>query len=203
MPIAPAEPTISAAMRFAASKLTMTGVVSVSVAQLTEGVLRTMILTRSLMPAASVLAAGFLTAGVVLLAAGRPSAQVDTSVAAPPAQANGDDPDSRPTATRKDDKPLLEFFGIRDRADSVVYVIDCSGSMATRNSLEVAKRELLASLGPLPPDSQFAVILYNLVARVLSEPEGHQGLMTATKSNKASVSSQLVKVMPDGLAPTT
>ena len=37
--------------------------------------------------------------------------------------------------------------------------------MATRNALDVAKRELLASLDQLPPDAQFAVVLYNLRAR--------------------------------------
>ena len=46
-----------------------------------------------------------------------------------------------------------EFFGAREHGHSFAYVIDCSGSMATRNSLEVAKRELLASLNQLPPDA--------------------------------------------------
>ena len=43
----------------------------------------------------------------------------------------------------------------RDHAHSFAYVIDCSGSMATRNSLEVAKREMLASINQLPPDALF------------------------------------------------
>src|SRR5918993_522688 len=46
--------------------------------------------------------------------------------------------------------PGTEFFGARERAGSFAYVIDCSGSMATRNALDVAKRELLGSLGQLP-----------------------------------------------------
>ena len=58
--------------------------------------------------------------------------------------------------------PGTQFFGARDHAHSFAYVIDCSGSMATRNSLEVAKREMLASINQLPPDAQFAVIFYNL-----------------------------------------
>ena len=37
--------------------------------------------------------------------------------------------------------PGTQFFGAREHAHSFAYVIDCSGSMATRNSLEVAKRE--------------------------------------------------------------
>ena len=68
--------------------------------------------------------------------------------------------------------PGTEFFGAREHAGSFAYVIDCSGSMATRNSLEVAKRELLASLDQLPPDAQFGVIFYNLHAFDLDRPPG-------------------------------
>jgi len=94
--------------------------------------------------------------------------------------------------------PGTQFFGAREHAHSFAYVIDCSGSMATRNSLEVAKRELLASLGQLPPDAEFAVIFYNSLARMLTDPQGHRGLMPATTSNKARVQTQLATVTPDG-----
>ena len=73
--------------------------------------------------------------------------------------------------------PGTQFFGARDHAHSFAYVIDCSGSMAARNSLEVAKRELLASLSQLAPDAQFSVIFYNLQARMLTDPQGRRGLM--------------------------
>jgi hypothetical protein len=94
--------------------------------------------------------------------------------------------------------PGTQFFGARDHAHSFAYVIDCSGSMTTRNSLEVAKRELLASVGQLPPDAQFAVIFYNSQARMLRDSQGHQGLMLATESNKARMQAQLVAIPPDG-----
>jgi hypothetical protein len=94
--------------------------------------------------------------------------------------------------------PGTQFFGARDHAHSFAYVIDCSGSMATRNSLEVAKRELLASLSQLPPDVQFAVIFYNLQARMLTDPQGRRGLMAATTSNKARVQTQLATIASDG-----
>ena len=51
--------------------------------------------------------------------------------------------------------PGTEFFGARENGRSFAYVIDCSGSMASRNSLEVAKRELLSSLNQLPPTPGF------------------------------------------------
>jgi hypothetical protein len=94
--------------------------------------------------------------------------------------------------------PGTQFFGARDHAHSFAYVIDCSGSMATRDSLEVAKREMLASISQLPPDGLFAVILYNLQARMLSDPEGQRGLMAATAANKSRVQTQLETIQPDG-----
>ncbi len=94
--------------------------------------------------------------------------------------------------------PGTEFFGAREHGHSFAYVIDCSGSMALRNSLEVAKRELLASLNQLPPDARFSVVLYNLRARVLTDPGGQQGLMPATTANKMRVQGQLQTVGPDG-----
>jgi hypothetical protein len=94
--------------------------------------------------------------------------------------------------------PGTEFFGAREHGRSFAYVIDCSGSMASRNSLEVAKRQLLASLNQLPPDALFSVIFYNLRARIFADPSGQQGLMPATTANKVRVQSQLQTVAPDG-----
>jgi von Willebrand factor type A domain len=94
--------------------------------------------------------------------------------------------------------PGTEFFGAREHGRSFAYVIDCSGSMATRNSLEVAKRELLSSLNVLPPDARFSVIFYNLKVRVFNDPSGQQGLMPATSANKVRVQNQLRTVSPDG-----
>jgi len=94
--------------------------------------------------------------------------------------------------------PGTEFFGAKEHATSFAYVIDCSGSMATRNALNVAKRELLASLGQLSSNAQFAVVFYNLKATVFSDPQGNQGLMAATPVNKSRVRTQLDTVVPDG-----
>ncbi len=70
--------------------------------------------------------------------------------------------------------------------------------MATRNALEVAKREMLASLGQLPPDARFAVVFYNLRSTTLADPQGHRGLMAATQGNKARVRAQLAEIEPVG-----
>jgi len=94
--------------------------------------------------------------------------------------------------------PGTQFFGARDHAHSFAYVIDCSGSMAARNSLEIAKREMLSSINQLAPDAQFAVIFYNHQARLLSDPLGQKGLMAATMTNKARVQTQLETISPFG-----
>ncbi len=94
--------------------------------------------------------------------------------------------------------PGTEFFGAKEHAVSFAYVIDCSGSMATRNALNVAKKELLSSLGQLAGDAQFAVVFYNLKATVFSDPQGNRGLMVATPANKQRVRVQLDTVVPDG-----
>jgi hypothetical protein len=70
--------------------------------------------------------------------------------------------------------------------------------MATRNALEVAKRELLASLNQLPPDAQFGVIFYNLHAFDPVAPQGKPRLMSATAANKDLIRSHLSPVVPDG-----
>jgi hypothetical protein len=94
--------------------------------------------------------------------------------------------------------PGTEFFGAREHARSFTYVIDCSGSMATRNSLEIAKLELLNSLNQLPPDAQFGVIFYNLRAFNPLDPRGQPTLMAATAANKELVRRKLAPVIPDG-----
>ncbi len=94
--------------------------------------------------------------------------------------------------------PGTAFFGMSDRARSFAYVIDCSGSMTNRNSLQVAKNELLASLGQLPDSAEFSVVFYNLSATVFDDAQGRKGLMPATANNKARVRTLLATIVPDG-----
>lgn len=94
--------------------------------------------------------------------------------------------------------PGTQFFGARDHAHSFAYVIDCSGSMASHRSLEVAKRELLSSLNQLPPDAEFSVVFYNMTPKMLADPQGNKGLMSATGANKTRIRQQLATILPDG-----
>ncbi len=94
--------------------------------------------------------------------------------------------------------PGTEFFGARERAESFAYVVDSSGSMASRGSLDVAKREMWASLSQLPPDARFTIVFYNLHAIVFTDPQGRKGLMPATAANKARARAQMASIVPDG-----
>lgn len=94
--------------------------------------------------------------------------------------------------------PGTEFFGSREHGRSFAYVIDCSGSMSTRNALDFAKAELLSSLDRLPPDVGFSVTFYDLNARKLTDSTGKRGIMQATVANKARVRAQLAAVAPFG-----
>ncbi|WZO97165.1 VWA domain-containing protein [Isosphaeraceae bacterium EP7] len=94
--------------------------------------------------------------------------------------------------------PGTTFFNVAERAGSFAYVIDCSGSMQSRGALDLAKRELMASLSQLPPDARFGVVFYNLRATVFTDSQGRASLMTATAANKERVRSLLSSVSPDG-----
>ncbi|MBX6316574.1 MAG: VWA domain-containing protein, partial [Isosphaeraceae bacterium] len=84
-------------------------------------------------------------------------------------------------------------FGLRARAGSFAFVIDSSGSMASRDALGLAKRELLASLRQLPPEAKFAVLFYNQKPTLLT------GLVAATATNKARLEEDLAAIRADGV----
>jgi RNA polymerase sigma factor (sigma-70 family) len=139
MPDGLAESTIRVAMRVATGKTMAAGVVPVAMAELTEGVIKTMSTYKLIMTTAGVLVTGILIAGAGLLAAGGGPDLVgpgEAPVAAAPAQAGADGPQARessinnlkqialamhnfatktefgsfpPAAIRKDGKPLLSW----------------------------------------------------------------------------------------------
>ncbi len=59
------------------------------------------------------------------------------------------------------------LFPLPATAASVVYVLDRSVSMGVDNKLDLACRELLASLKRLPPATRFQIIAYNTCAEPL------------------------------------
>lgn len=94
--------------------------------------------------------------------------------------------------------PSTEFFGTKESGRSFAYVIDCSGSMAVHRSLDVAKAELLHSLGPLPQEAKFGIVFYNLQTTVFPDPKGQSALMNASAVNKERAKVLMPRVTPDG-----
>jgi hypothetical protein len=94
--------------------------------------------------------------------------------------------------------PGTTFFNVSERAGSFAYVIDCSGSMQSRGALDIAKREMMASLLQLPPDAKFGIVFYNLRATVFTDSQGRATLMSATAANKERVRTLLTTISPDG-----
>ena len=104
MPVRLAETTIKAAMQVAAGKSVTAGAVSAAVAQLTEGVLKTMTLKKVTVAAALVLTAGSVGSGIALLAMGpgpRP-ANAGPAAASPAQDPNAQKDESRPKAGNKE-----------------------------------------------------------------------------------------------------
>jgi hypothetical protein len=90
--------------------------------------------------------------------------------------------------------PGTEFFGTRETAKQIVYVIDRSGSMIHRNSLGIAKRELLNSMDELSEECSFAVIFYDTHAVFADAPK----LEAATSEHRARLHTKLESIGPDG-----
>jgi hypothetical protein len=78
-----------------------------------------------------------------------------------------------------------------------VYVIDRSVSMGPNGKLVCAKDELLSSLGQLPAETEFQIILFNRSVEVLTTGQG-TSLIPATQQNKAKVANFLKPVLPEG-----
>ncbi len=91
-----------------------------------------------------------------------------------------------------------EFFGTKERAQSFLYVIDRSHSMNNRGAINLAKRELLASLEQLPPEADFGVLFYNEKIIGFPDPTGVTSLMSATLNNKGRLERTLQEIVADG-----
>lgn len=89
------------------------------------------------------------------------------------------------------------LFGIWDRGERIVYVIDRSSSMQHYGKLDAARRELQSSLARLEASIEFQVLLYNQQVQPLNV-RGSQGLIRATGANKNLILRQSQMVLPDG-----
>jgi hypothetical protein len=89
------------------------------------------------------------------------------------------------------------LFPVPASARSVVYVIDRSSSMGLGNRLDLARRELAASLRRLPETTAFQIVVYNRRAEAL--PISCQtGLVPATDRNIGEAVVLLDQLVPEG-----
>lgn len=95
----------------------------------------------------------------------------------------------RSALTTGPENPLLVPPGVA----SIVYVVDCSGSMAGSRFTKVAAA-LADAIAQMNANQQFAVLLFNNLALQIDDG----GLLPATDANKSLVASQLSQVMPVG-----
>jgi len=89
------------------------------------------------------------------------------------------------------------FFGVEASGTRIVYIVDISGSMHHRGKIDALKRELLESLGGLPPGSEFAVIVFSDPAstRILG---GVARWRSPTGAGLASVQAAVRALSPSG-----
>lgn len=76
-----------------------------------------------------------------------------------------------------------KFFDIATRGQSIVYLIDCSGSMSKHNAFRHAKAELVASLERLDPNHKFQVLFYNDQFYEFRDRRGEIDIHWATAAN--------------------
>jgi hypothetical protein len=127
-----------------------------------------------------------------------PVPQAPTAAAASAGATPGGEPSGLPGGRPQGPEGTggTSFFHIATRAGKVVYVIDCSMSMGLNGALDAAKRELLASLGRLPPAAYFQVIVYNSTARPLLASQ--RDWLRATPENRQLVAQALRDLQAEG-----
>jgi hypothetical protein len=84
------------------------------------------------------------------------------------------------------------FFGSKGKGKSIVYVVDCSGSMYGRR-FERAKTELVRSVNRLTPEQKFYIFFFNDKTFPLFDPKPAKGMLPASKANLARASTWIRK----------
>jgi hypothetical protein len=94
------------------------------------------------------------------------------------------------------DKQETVFFGLQQRADTVVFVVDMSGSMNDGHRFDRAVAELVRALGGLAPTQKFFVFFFNATTHPMLDMAPPQ-LQPATPDNRAKVVKWIEKLQPD------
>lgn len=121
----------------------------------------------------------------------------------PPATSgsNGSDTSSassgQPPAGKKYSVSAGSFFGIQPEGKSVVYVIDCSGSMAG-GPLDRARTELIRSISSLKSDQAYYVIFFADSSFPMYAPKEQASLAPATPENLEKLKKWIVNFSASG-----
>jgi hypothetical protein len=102
---------------------------------------------------------------------------------------------AKPTARKTEKK--VEFFSVKAKAQSVVFVVDCSGSM-TGGRFERARLELALSILRLQPNQQFFVVFFNNAAIPMFNKSLPANLEMASTAMKYKVTQWMLGISPDG-----
>ncbi|VTU00797.1 Uncharacterized protein OS=Singulisphaera acidiphila (strain ATCC BAA-1392 / DSM 18658 / VKM B-2454 / MOB10) GN=Sinac_3163 PE=4 SV=1: VWA_2 [Gemmataceae bacterium] len=105
------------------------------------------------------------------------------------------DPNVRPAGATAPAAPLTPaIHGAMKAGQTVVYVLDCSGSMGEFGKLAVARAALVSTLRKQPADVRFQVLAYSSAARPLVAGP----FATATAANIASAETALAALKASG-----
>jgi Mg-chelatase subunit ChlD len=94
------------------------------------------------------------------------------------------------------DQLQTAFFSIQDRADTVVFVVDMSGSMLDGHRFDRAVSELVRSLGALAPSQKFFVLFFEARTHPMLDMRSAQ-LTPATADNRTKVVKWIKTLKPD------
>jgi hypothetical protein len=96
----------------------------------------------------------------------------------------------------------VEFFAVKAKAQSVVFVVDCSGSMMGRR-FDRACLELATAIMRLQPTQEFFVIFFNSNAIPMPNGSLPNGLRMASTSTKFKTTQWMLSIVPfDGTDPS-
>jgi hypothetical protein len=94
------------------------------------------------------------------------------------------------------DKQETVFFGLQQRADTVVFVVDMSASMYDGPRFDRAVAEIIRSLNALAPNQKFFVFFFNAVTYPMLDMRSAD-LTPATPDNRAKVIKWIKTLKPD------
>lgn len=93
---------------------------------------------------------------------------------------------------------VARFFGVEAKGVRIVYLIDSSSSMSSRNAIGVARAELMASLQPLEEHQQFQVIFYDTSVHPWIREGRPEKIYYATDIHKNLVANFIRQQQPSG-----